>query len=285
LSEFLDLQDPRNLILRRSLVYQIRDRSNAIKKFLGVLIIPAHQVRKICTYFQSCEKQGLIHIHELTPVLNIRISISLYLYQSKKGWRDTTLKEINNLTQQLRNFKKNSEIQPSRASSESTLYVTRLFNRNWNYLDHPQVHHAISLYCKAREFNYMKFPFDRENNDFTIQDRNLLKWFYYNNVLQVSWELNRLINDFSMDYYIIRLPKLPFEHLSLFLKFVPFSQIFFTDNFIYLLTLLNKNQLHWIKNLEWMVMPIIAYHFPTKIDLTWFDSELKRWKIPYILTK
>lgn len=282
ISEIIDFQDPRNLTLGTSHIYKIRTQTNDNNKFLGVLLIPTHQVEKIKTLFQSFASQGKLCIHELTQIKNNQMSTSLFLYQPKKGWRDITRKELNELFQLLKT-KTDNEASIAQ-TAEFPFYITPLYNRQWNYLQHPQVNQAISLYCKTREFNYKRFPFDYENNNYTNRDQNLLKWFYHHNVLQVSWELDRLINDFSKEYYVIKLPTIALHQLLEFLKYVPFSQIFYTKHHIYLLTILNENLVNWIKNLKWTVIPILIYHYPLRIDSTWFDSELHQWKSPHILT-
>ncbi|MFX0174000.1 MAG: hypothetical protein ACFE9L_19105, partial [Candidatus Hodarchaeota archaeon] len=282
LSEILDFQDPRNKTLGTSLVYKIRTQPEVNEAFVGVLVIPAHQVERLKAYFQSFVSQGKIHIHELAQIENIQTSTSLYLYQATQGWRNISRKEFRKLLQQLKG--KIGKENPISKTREYPFYITPRYKRQWNYLDHPQVHQAIGLYCKPREFSYKCFPFDYTNTYFSTHERNLLRWFHRNNVVRVSCELDRVIHDFSKDYYVIRLPTLPFPRFMEFFKYVPFSRIFHTKDQIYLLTLLNAELVKWITRLNWTVLSVIMYHTPTRVDNVWFDPERRCWKSPISLT-
>jgi hypothetical protein len=163
--------------------------------------------------------------------------------------------------------------------------VTLPFNHQWNYLQHPQAQQAIAVFCKNAVTTYGNLPLDSSNKNYNRTEKNLLKWFSLHNVVHISLELNRLLYDYSLDFYWIKLPYRPFLELTCLLNYLPFSQNLFTEDSIHLWTVINKRQAHWMNSIpEWTVRPIFLSHNPFDLNPEWFDSDLKKWNTPRILS-
>ena len=178
----------------------------------------------------------------------------------------------------------------NKQNEDSALSLTSSFNQNWVYNQHPLPAKIIELYCKIPdEYSYSDLPLNSGNQHRTALSRDeigLLKQLSYNEVVSIGFVPWRLMYEYSLDLYWINLPIIPDFMLKRFLNLVPYSDIYYTENSISLLTRLTPKVVHWIKtDLNWRVIPVTLVHYPQNLDFNWFDVEKLKWKTPLLLLK
>ncbi|MHA2327498.1 MAG: hypothetical protein ACXACR_03155 [Candidatus Hodarchaeales archaeon] len=248
LSKIIDFKDPKNTTLSNSDVYSVRGSPNT---YIGIIHVPTHLSDKFHNYLKSCEYKGLVNVNEFDNITNSQKSTSLASARVKKP-----------------NF-----------------YLSPSFNERWNYLQYHEPIHLINLFCKSGVFTFNQLSLDPIKS-LTKDERTLLKELYQQRLVEISFNAMRLIQEYSLDTYWVRIPKKPIEQLFRLLEKLPFSQIFFTESNIYMWTYLTPKMAHRISTgLEWTVIPVIPSNIPKKPDISWFNKETLDWNTPHVIKK
>ena len=282
LEDIIDFQNKKNTVLTQSYIYRAR---NSSKTYIGRLLVPTLQVNQLENYFHHYEKEGYLTLKEFSRIRTTRVSTSLTHYKVDFGWTEPSVTKIRQLTALLK-----SKHPTNKQNEDSTLSLTSSFNRNWIYNQHPLPAKIIELYCKIPdEYSYSDLPLNTGNQHRTALSRDeigLLKQFSSNEVVSIGFVPWRLVYEYSLDLYWINLPTIPDLLLKRFLCLVPYSDIYYTENLISLLTRLTPKVAHWIKtDLNWRVIPVTLVHYPQNLDFNWFDVEKLKGKTPLLLLK
>ncbi len=282
LEDIIDFQNKKNTVLTQSYIYRAR---NSSKTYIGKLLVPTLQVNHLKNYFHHYEKEGYLTLKEFSRIRTTRVSTSLTHYKVDFGWTEPSVTKIRQLTTLLK-----SKHPTNKQNEDSALSLTSSFNRNWVYNQHPLPAKIIELYCKIPdEYSYSDLPLNTGNQHRTALSRNeigLLKQLSYNEVVAIGFVPWRLVYEYSLDLYWINLPTIPDFLLKRFLCLVPYSDIYYTENSISLLTRLTPKIVHWITtDLNWRVIPVTLVHYPQNLDFNWFDVEKLKWKTPLLLLK
>lgn len=137
--------------------------------------------------------------------------MSFALYKEKKGWNHFPPVKIQRLTTPL-----TSKHTSRRNPTFPSYFQTSKFNDVWYYKQHPKPLTVISLYCKANRIAPIDTrSLDRLNQNLDISkiEFSILKELYQKRVYQLTFFLNRLIYEFSREFYLIILPIMHFEQL------------------------------------------------------------------------
>lgn len=282
LSEIIDILDPQNKTFGLSQIFTVRGYSN---NYIGLFVVPSHLIERLQAYIKVCERKGKLNLHDMSRVTSRRISSSFTLYRADKGWYNFTETEWKRLSQPLKTA------HPRKRRSRSLhFFLSPPFNDNFSYFEQSNANQIISLYCKLPSvFSYYELPLGSSQNHKTIElsrsELDLLTDLYENHVVRVFFTPHRLNNDFSLDFYWIKIPHhLKMSQLSRVLELVPYCVIIYTDYSIHLWTWLRPQLVHWLSvDLEWEVIPVLFHHYPSNPDIEWYNLQSRQWKTPSIL--
>ena len=279
LEDFIDFQAPRNTVISRSDVYLNR---NLLNTYIAILRVPTQDFEQLKGFIQKCERQGSLILESLEKITARSFSSSLTHYRTNTGWFEVSPTRIKRLTQLLL-----AQNPKERHNEHSSLSISPPFNSYWHFTHHPLPLEIIKLYCKMDHYSYsyQNLPFDnQELSSLTLANVGLLKQLYYNQVLQIRFFPLRLMEEFSLDVYCIILPKIPGFQLKHFLDLIPYSDIYFADESIYVWGRLTPKLVKWIENdLHWTVIPITRKNIPLNLKFNYFDQSKLQWKTPLFL--
>ncbi len=278
LEDIIDYRNPKNTTLTNSRIYQIR---NSPRKYTGLIVIPSPSIDLLIKHLNINEQNGKLTILELETIIDIHYSASLNLYQNEIGWGNLTKTELERLAQKL----KTEQPRKGRIKLPS-FFLTKQCNKNWSYLQYSDPVRMIALFCKS----YPNFSFKDLTSDsllsFDKADLELLKTLQQNNLIQLNLMYTRLILEYSIDHYLIKVPIMDLTQLSRLLAFVPWSELFFTSRNILVMAFLTKNFSQWMKeDLHWPVKIISEANIPISPKISWFNPEINQWNTPQTLKK
>jgi len=282
IEEIVNFHNPLNTVLCNSDLYKVRDSS---KTFIGNLLIPLEAKKCLEKYFRNLEKQKILKLDKIKPITTTHTNISLVQYKNDFGWIELGSTKLRKITSFLK-----SKQSKKRKVYSSLFYFSRLLSNELYYNKHPFPEKIIQIYCNTpSEYSYPYLLLKPNIEDETTLSRTeigLLKQLYYNEVVNVVFIPWRLVYDFSLDLYCITVPKLPINQLKHFLALLPYSEIHYTENEIYVLARITPKLAEWITtDLNWPILSILQTHYPHKLEFTWFDPKTLQWKIPIVLNK
>lgn len=280
LADVIDFQDPGNTVLTVSDVYRSNDLSNT---YTGAFLVPTKEIEQLKIHLQICEQQGYLILKEFSTITTGSISASLTHYQAKNRWKIPSQTKLKRLTPLLKR-KHPRERQPE----QLTLFSPPPSTLQWHFSQHPLPTKIIKFYCeRANDYSYPNLPLQLINvqypESFSRPEIGLLRQLLYNQVVMIGFVPLRLVYEFSLDWYWIILPRIPFFQLKRFLSLFPFSEISVTENSINIRVRLPPKLVNWIKNdLNWPVISIIPEFLPPTIQFDWFNALKLEWQTPDI---
>ncbi|MFX1537742.1 MAG: hypothetical protein ACFFDI_26390, partial [Promethearchaeota archaeon] len=277
LEEIIDLQNPRNTVMRSSDIYLARTLPN---NYIGLLRIPFQDFGKLKIYFQECEHQGKLILKKLEKVITRSFSGSLTYYRANIGWFDPNPTKIRRLTQLLQ-----AQYPKKKEKIDSSFFTPPEINSLWNFKQHPLPSEIIKFFCdiSPHNYSYSNLPLQQDTS-LTRDEVGLLKQLYYNRVVQINFVSMRLLNEFSIDLYCVSLPKIPPFLLKHFLELIPYCDFYFTEKSINIWARLTLKLVQWIeKDLNWSVIPIRRIIYPQKPGFNHFDQVKLQWMTPDVL--
>lgn len=283
LFEIIDFQDPQNVLLCTSDIYQVKNIPNL---FHGTLYLPSRNITELFEYLEECERRGKIRLNFLERVVDTKRTHSYALYRPDTGWYhlSETKKEI--LARRLR-----VTTPRKRKDQKKSFYLSPEFNKSWHYTKFSDPLEAIKLYCNdVRVFAYKDLLDGSKGiirEKYSDSNLEILKELRQKKVIQVGFDVDNLLREYSLDYFLVKIPTMPFHQLSRLLNWLPMSSIFFTETSIYIRTYLTPDLVKWIKDVvQWPIMAI-NLHFPFKKRNfnQMFDEKGCEWKVPIILKK
>ncbi|MFW9903171.1 MAG: hypothetical protein ACFFFH_02480 [Candidatus Thorarchaeota archaeon] len=281
LKEVIDFENPQNTVLGISDIFLDRNLPN---NCIGLLRIPSQDFYPLKTHLQECERQGGIIIKKMEEITTRSYSGSLSYYRANTGWIDPSPTKMRRLVQllQAKNLKKRQEADPS-------FFIPPPFNPKWNFRHHPLPTEIIKLFCNLspHTYSFSNLPLQFSNKQGTFLTRGevgLLKQLIYNQVVQIGFLSWRLVYEFSLDLYCIKLPNIPLFQLNYFLELIPFCDIYFTENNIFLWTRLKPKLVRWVKKeFNWPIIPIRRIIPYKKPEFSHFDPVNQQWITPELL--
>ncbi|MFX0210017.1 MAG: hypothetical protein ACFFDT_28815, partial [Candidatus Hodarchaeota archaeon] len=235
---------------------------------------------------EECEQQELLILYELTSFAQQRKSTSFALYKVEKGWRAFSLTKWRQIVKSLQ-----TQHPRKKRSSKQSFFITPIYSNTWSYKKYNHPFKLISLLCKSPfVFSFDELPLGSTdvgvNFRLSSSELNILKELFRHQAIQLNFRPVRLIQEYSLNTYWIKLPKIPLEQLSRLLAWLPFSQLFFTEMDIHMWTYLTPNLAHWLRtDLKWVVRPIVLNHYRQNLTIDWFNPETLKWRTPFVLKK
>ncbi|MFX1514743.1 MAG: hypothetical protein ACFFC6_00395 [Promethearchaeota archaeon] len=279
LEEIIDFQNPANTVISRSDVYLVRNLPNT---YIGILSVPTQDFEQLKGYLQECEHQGRLILKSLEKIETRRFSSSLAHYRTNTGWFEPSPSRMRRLAQLLR-----TQNPRENQGQYSSLFIPPQFNSHWHFSDHPLPREIINLFCNIslHTYTYQNLPLTNQDLfSLTQADVGLLKQLFYNRVLQVRFVPQRLLDEFSLDLYCIILPKIPVYQLIHFLNLIPNSDVYYTEESIYVWGRFTSKLIQWIENnLQWTVLQIIRKNIPLNFEFNQFDPGELQWITPQFL--
>ena len=279
LEDIIDFQAPTNTVISISDVYLNRNLPN---NYIGVLRVPTQDFEQLKGYLQKCEHQEKIFLKDLEKITSRSFSSSLTHYRINTGWFEPSPTRIRKLTQLLQ-----AQNPKEKQKEYSSLSISPPFNSDWHFSYHPLPLEIIKLFCKlAHEtYSYQNLPLTNQKlSSLTQSNVGLLKQLYYNQVLQIRFVPWQLMDEFSLDLYCIVLPKTPGFQLEHFLNLLPYSDLYFAEESIYIWGRLTPKLVQWIeKDLQWAVIPVLREKSPLNLIFNHFDQKKLQWKTPQFL--
>ncbi|MHA2306847.1 MAG: hypothetical protein ACXACU_15805, partial [Candidatus Hodarchaeales archaeon] len=218
----------------------------------------------------------------LINILDIKRSNSLSRYSYDKGWIPMSDRKTHNLISSMK-------IKHPRKKRKKLkdLYLTKQFNLEWKYTQHLNPIQVVSLYCTVPRIHSLENLPCREAGKSNLDENevSILNSLLANQTCQVYFSINKLLYDYSVDFYEVEIPNIPLKQFSRVLDVLPYSHIFFTKSNIFLWTVLKPEDKEWINELNWNLRRILLHHAYQIPDLNWFDLEHLAWIPPRILSK
>jgi len=244
--------DKNSIQLNSSDFYQVRTDPDT---FVGIILLTSSSVDSFLKQLGEMEENDKILIKSLTKIRYIRRSISIDLYNLKKGW--VTLNKT-----ALRRLKE-SILRETPTKISSKTFLSPIPNLNWKHVNHPLSRQLEKLYSSIHDaFTYENLPLSSmssgQESTLTRNEIGLLKQLYSNKVVHVGFIPYRLIYEFSIDTYWLQLPELSENQLKNLLSAIPYCEIYSIDKSILIWTRLMEYQVDWIrKELKWDIFPIL----------------------------
>ncbi|MFX1538431.1 MAG: hypothetical protein ACFFDI_29925 [Promethearchaeota archaeon] len=281
LKDIFDFQDPKNTVLGISDIFLDRNLPN---RYIGLLRIPSQNFDQLKTYLQECEHQGGIIIKKLEEITTRSYSGSLAYYRANTGWLDPSPMRMRRLVQLLK-----TQNPKKRQKPDSSFFISPPFNLQWNFRQHPLPTEIIKLFCNIspHTYSFSNLPLHLSNKQGTSLTRTevgLLKQLNYNQIVQIGFLSWRLVYEFSLDLYCVRLPNIPRFQVNHFLELIPFCDIYFAEKNIYIWARLNPKLVHWVKKeFNWPIIPIRRIITYKKPSFSHFDPMKLQWITPQLL--
>ncbi len=275
LKEIIDFNDPDNNLLGLSNVDQVVNSKN---DYIGTLLVPSRDIENLHNYLKHCEQKSYIDLKEFAIIRERKRGTSFTLYKPDRGWQILPAKQRKNLIQNC-----------TMKITEEGVANNPKINLNWSFTEYPYPMDIIELYCNSPDqFSYLELPFDRIKGEteqgFSIKEIGILKFLIQKKALEVGFTPWRLIHNYSVNTYCIKVPKIPLTKLNLFLNILPFSETYISSRHIYIRTRLSEKLLLMIKNdFKWIVFPILRVHTPTDMSVSWFEKENLDWIKPEVI--
>ncbi|MHA1513549.1 MAG: hypothetical protein ACTSRJ_05740 [Candidatus Hodarchaeales archaeon] len=275
LKQVIDFNNLENTVLGLSDVDQVL---NSKKEYLGTLLVPNRDIKILNDYFEHFEDKKYMRIKEFTTINHVSRSTAFSLYKPDNGWQKLPSKRRKAIIQK---FKTNEE-------EERHYYDSAKIPSQWSFTEYPYPLDIIKFYCKAPDkFSYSQLPFDRimgKEKQFSIAEIGILRYLITKKALDVGFTPWRLIYNFSVNEYCIKLPKIPLKKLAHFLNIIPFGETYFSDHHTYIWTRLPVELISMIKNdLKWTILPISRINPLSDLDFSWFDNARLEWISPKVL--
>lgn len=280
ITDVIDIHDHANTTLCNSRLFQLKEDPQS---YTGYLVVPEQSSKQLHNYFNQCKQNESIINFRIMDILDSRRSNSLFLYRYDKGWIELSEKEQLDLSNSLK-----IEHPRKKRKKFTDLFVTYPFNREWHYTHHSNPTKVISLLIKLSHSYYLEDlpPRNIEKQKILDSDLALLSDLVINQTFQVSFIIDRLINESSLDIYSIEIPMMPFKQLNLFLNMIPFAYLFYTESKIYIWAYLNPKEVDWIsKQLNWKINKVHLEKSFLPLDREWFDFKNLAWYQPKILNQ
>lgn len=275
MKQIIDFNDSNNTILGLSDVNQVLNSKN---EYIGTLLVPDQNIDDLHYYFKQCADKNYMNIKEFTIINHVSRSTSFALYQPDKGWQKIPAKKRKTIVQNLQ------------TSEAEERYKDNPMNPSqWSFTEYPYPLEIIKFYCKSPDnFTYSQLPLDKNRGvkakHFSIAEIGILRYLIKKKALEVGFTPWRLIYNYSMNEYCIKLPKIPLKKLDHFLNIISYGETYFSDHYTYIWTRLPVDLISMIKNdLKWAILPISRIHPLSDLDFNWFDSTRLEWKIPKVL--
>ncbi len=281
LIDLIDLNNPNNTVLTYSNVFQVL---NSNSEYIGIFTIPNNDINLLKDLFQRYEQSRLVKRKELTVISHRLRSTSFDYYKEEKGWRNLSANKKQSIKQVL------SSTDPEVYNLEqSSFNIPNFNNSNWSFSEHQSPEKIIKFFCTTpSEFAYTGLPLNIPSSDYpnslNRDDIELIHYFYSQKVLSIGFIPWRLIDDYSLNIYVVKVPAVPLAKLEHFLSVIPYAEIYFAPDSYYLWTVLPPTIISWIKNtLKWSIIPVQRIHVRQELTSEWFDTKSLLWTRPEIL--
>ncbi|MCK4847459.1 MAG: hypothetical protein KAT16_00380 [Candidatus Heimdallarchaeota archaeon] len=281
LKQIIDFKNSDNTVLGLSEVHHIPDFKN---EYLGTLLVPNGDIDILHDYFKHCEEKNFMKIKDFAPIIRINRSSAFTLYKPDIGWQIVPKKSCKSI---IRSFHP-GEIQEL-SDNEVNDINNPIIPPKWSFTEYPHPQDIIKFYCKSPDqFSYSQLPLDRRRADnkhkFSIAEIGLLRYLINKKALEVGFAPWRLINNYSVKEYCIKLPKTPLKNLVQFFNVIPYGEIYFSDQNTYIWTFLPEELITLIKNdLKRTILPIVRSHPISEMNLNWFDDMNLQWITPKVI--
>ena len=269
--DLIDFKDKKNQILTTSWIYSVRGTEN---EYVGVIFLPSSLESKFRSLLKIKTKMDEIIEYDIYKIISNQWSYSFSQYRSEFGWQEQTESEWNQLVRVLK-----SEKEPKRKKSINLSYLSPIGEKQ-DYLDLKEPYEGIRIISNPQIYTYN----DLATNIMGTKDLTLLQALIKQNAILVDFFPIRLADEYSLDFYWLKIPKFSFYQLSRFLELLPSVFITYGKNEIFLQARLAKMTAKRIQNdLTWDIYHIIPSHLPFSRQLEMYDQKEGKWKIPHIL--
>ena len=275
MKQIIDFSDSNNNVLGLSDVYQVINSEN---EYLGTLLVPTRDIDKLHGYFKQCEDKNYMKIKQFKTINHMSRSTSFTLYKPDTGWQELPKKKRKDIVQNLQ------------TSETEEIYSDDAINPSqWSFTEYPYPLEIIKFYCKSPDrFTYSQLPLDKiggeKGKQFSVAEIGILRYLIKKKALEVGFTPWRLIYNYSMNEFCIKLPKIPLKKLTHLLNIIPYGETYFSTHHIYIWTRLPVELIKMIKNdLKWAILPISRIHPLSHLDFSWFDNTRLEWISPKVL--
>jgi hypothetical protein len=271
--DIMDLGDKQNHVLQTSLISSIRNKPN---EYMGVIILPTQQHEAFQDYLKTKMSEGLMKSFQLDEIIENRWSYSLNQYQTETGWQEVPKTQWD----QAVHIMKLKSV-PRRRKPVNLSFLTPKIDTSWKFFQLNDPCAAIRLICENNLFNFN----DLLTKTYPPDDIPLMKSLFEKQVLFLDFNPIRLRDEYSLDVYWIKTPKISLYQVKKLLDLVPDARIAFTKNNCYIRTLLSNYMVRRITgDLDWTIYPLLPAHNTVQRNINMFNEKSVRWRIPRIFT-
>jgi hypothetical protein len=271
LSKLINFKDNKNHILTTSWIYSVRSKEN---EFVGLLFLPSGNEQNLKTFINQKVKNKEILDYSLYRITSNQWSYSFSQYRSEIGWQELTESDWKRLLNVIK-LKKD----PRRKKIPKLTYLSPALN-DQSYLDLKDHYASIELISNPRLYSYD----DLSNEVLKSKEFELIQSLAKQGAILIDFFPTRLGDEYSLDSYWLKLPKLSFYQLSRFLELLPCVYIAYMEEGILLQTRLTKKMLSRIQSdMKWDTYQIIPSHQPLSRSIDMYNHEKRAWKVPLIL--
>jgi hypothetical protein len=281
LDEIIPFQDPNNTVLGMSDIYVSKEKSN---EYFGIFYLPTQDVKAFNAFLLDHETNGKLKIKELSHIKTSRRGFSLDRYIVDKGWSVISKADLRNFSHLLR-----TENEEQAQLGTTTIICYPKTDEKWLFTQHQLPHDLINVYCNIDStYLFPELPTTstskkREKNSIKT-NIGLLKQLIHNDLVCIYWIPWRLVYEYSLDSYWVKLPKSFFKNLIHLMKITPVSNVNIGEENIYIWAHLTPQMVEWLKkDLKFKVYPIVRYFSPCSPDINWFNQKKLLWKTPSVL--
>ncbi len=274
LDQIIDFQAKSNGILTTSSVYSTRGFEN---QYLGIMHIPEGSNQSLFSYLEKKKEERHLSEILLVPITENRWTYSLAQYQTESGWQTLNRSSWMGKVRLMK-----LKALPRRRKEIELEFVTPSMDQKWNFrqLDNP--HTAIELVCKKNIFEYS----DLLSEIYTPKELDLLNFLIKKKALFIDFFPYRLGAEYSLDYYLVEIPRISFYQLKRLLELIPSTRIASTSDKYYIFAYLSPTMVQQINtDLEWSLYSLLPTHTAAPRTLDMFNMKLLKWQLPKILAE
>jgi hypothetical protein len=239
-------------------------------------MLPTQQYEAFQDYLETKMSEGLIKSFQLDEIIENRWSCSLNKYQTETGWQEIPKTQWDQAVHIMK-----LKYLPRRRKSVNLSFLTPKVDSSWNFLQLSDPLAGIRLICENNIFTFN----DLLTKTYPSDNFPLLKKLFEKQVLFLDFNALRLRDEYSLDVYWIKTPKISLYQLKKFLDLVPDARIAFTENNSYIRTHLSNYMVRRItRDLDWTIYPLLPAHNIVQRNINMFNEKSVSWRIPRIIT-
>jgi len=285
ITDIANFGDPSSQFLSASEIYR---KVGSTTEFYCIFYSPIKDINLFKMFLDILLELGYLQSYSLNEVERIRLTTSYRSYKPshtseerkikgkrrREGWSRPDGAQFNRILNKIGKSDVKDQVQPN------LTYTSPEPNQRWFYKEHKLPDQVIKTFCSfQRYFEFSSLP-TRNNSKGQRDLLNIMKEMIRKRVAYPFYISYRLLYSFSLKKYLVKVPKSSKIQSETLLELLPFCQLFYVKENIFLYTHLTSELKEFLRKNNWQPVGIERTHYPEPISFDWFDIDNLEWKSP-----